>query len=87
MGLPAGDATPSGYTRAVDLSNVPQNWVYLSTAQFYNNYGHTNPLEDFATCLEGYYALSIGQPGANALTNWESKYDFIHNWLNGLGSY
>lgn len=68
---------PDGYSRAMNLSSTPQPWAYRSDAEFsrLDGYGRTNPREDFATCLETYYT------GQNPSENWQSKWDFINNFL------
>ena len=66
----------------MDLSGVAQPYIYASTAQFarLDGYGKTNPKEDFASSLETYYS------GANAAANWQSKWNFIDNFLRSISS-
>lgn len=79
-------ALPDGYLLAYSLDNVPQPWIYLSGTTFAKPYAHTNPFEDFASSLEIYYALAIGDSSANAASNWQSKWDFIDTFLDNLAT-
>ena len=65
-------------------------WIYRADAQFSDTYGRTNPREDFATCLEKYYALTKGtdagaatgtRPATNPAANWQAKWNYINDWL------
>jgi Ca2+-binding RTX toxin-like protein len=84
-------AVPSGFTEAAKFGQ-PQRWteggdmycwIYKSDAQFSraDGYGRTNPREDFATCLETYYALTKPGSTENPASNWQGKWNYINDWL------
>jgi Mlc titration factor MtfA (ptsG expression regulator) len=77
-----GRAVPAGFTRARNLQGVAQPWIYRTGTSFsrLDGYGRTNPYEDFATCLETYYS------GKNPASNWQTKWNFINNWLNTMSN-
>jgi len=57
-------------------------WIYKKGTEFANTYGRTDPREDFATCLEAFYSLT--KPGSKAYpaVMWQSKWNYIRDWLN-----
>ncbi|MFO0876416.1 MAG: calcium-binding protein [Gemmataceae bacterium] len=77
--LPVTSPVPTDYTRARNLSNVAQPYIYLSTATFSNVYGRTNPREDFATCLQAYFANA-------AHGSWNAKWNFMLTFVQSLRS-
>lgn len=92
--LTANPTVKTGYTQATDLSGSASNlywtagghtycWIYRTGMQFSRSdgYGRTNPYEDFATCVETYYALAQGYIGANPASNWQAKWNFINTFL------
>jgi hypothetical protein len=83
-GIPAGymQANRFGTLQWYDVDET-WAWIYSSNAEFSrsDNYGQTNPREDFATCLETYYALTDPLSGANPKSNWLSKWNYINDWI------
>lgn len=61
-------------------------WIYRANAQFAETYGRVNPREDFASCLEMYYALTKANGisstfGTLPAANWQVKWNYINDWL------
>ena len=61
------------------------NWVYSSTAEFFRDYGRTNPKEDFATSFEAYYRLKLGLLSYADLVRLTPKLNFIGLLITRLG--
>ena len=53
-------------------------WTYDDNAEFANDYGRTNPQEDFATALEVYFSRE------NPPSQWQAKWDYIDGFLDSL---
>ena len=65
----------SGYTQSLD-----GNWWYQSSSSFAENYGRTNPYEDFATVFESYFNPASGSVNSGL----QPKLDLVDELLNRL---
>ncbi|HYO08104.1 MAG TPA: calcium-binding protein [Tepidisphaeraceae bacterium] len=52
------------------------DWTYDPDAAFANDYGKTNPYEDFATALEVYFSRT------RRPSEWQAKWDYIDEFLD-----
>lgn len=53
-------------------------WTHSPTAVFAREYGETDPFEDFATSLEGYFHAST------PVDEWQVKWDYIDRFLDSM---
>jgi Ca2+-binding RTX toxin-like protein len=77
---------PAGKLRGTTSETVMNDgktnaWYYSAKAGFVRPYGRTNPKEDFATSLEGYYSNTLATPYGEPISVWQSKWNFIDAWL------
>ena len=78
------DPESAAYRQA---ENQGEDWWYLASATFARDYGHRNPLEDFATSMEAYFMDQAGWPypyaggGAAAIP---AKMEFLDNYMDSI---
>jgi Ca2+-binding RTX toxin-like protein len=53
-------------------------WEHDPSVPFAREYGKTNPVEDFATSVEVYFAQS------KPASEWQVKWDYVDRWLDSL---
>lgn len=51
-----------------------ENWWYLKTSQFAREYGKRNPMEDWSTSWESYFAFKNGISGTSGLAQVQAKF-------------
>lgn len=64
-----------------NLTGDAEPWIYASNANFAENYGRTNPSEDFATVFEAMFAEVAGTTYSGP--NITSKFNYIETFVVG----
>ena len=72
----------AGYTAAnMNLVGEAEPWVYANSATFAENYGRTNPYEDFATVFEALFAHLAGDTYSGP--DISAKFQYVETFAIG----
>lgn len=72
----------SGYVQSND-----KQWYHRSNAEFYRDYGRSNPLEDYATTFEAYFLLSSGKENYDSLRKIWSKVNNVGEFVQSRATW